>query len=230
MEFDLALQVIGNDKARPEVPEGAAMLMERRILDEVPVVIPIIIDEDHSISYRCLKSMNDSGLSIQGVNLIDFDAHGDFSSSSMINKASWLYRAVDDRLVRATNTVMLGHGYPHETRDEFGKMKEVGIQIISAEELNSGKKPEFKDLTGKFTWITVDTDCLRNWHLTGYQGIHYHTFMDLFLDSLNVGKLVGLDIVEWLTPPIGMEMLIGILAVIIGKYSQEFESWERRTH
>ena len=69
-EFELPLQVL---KLTDEGNLDQLGVLTERIWEDVPVILPLVVSPNHSITYNCLTKIMDSGVSAGRVNLIDFD-------------------------------------------------------------------------------------------------------------------------------------------------------------
>jgi hypothetical protein len=84
----------------------------------------------------------------------------------------------------------------------------------------------------KYVWISIDADSIRNFH-RNKDAMYPHKFIRLFSDAVDCGKLLGVDLVEWRgencinDPPVGMEVLLAVLNILIGKHTEELESHSR---
>lgn len=160
-----------------------------------------IMGGDHSITYPVLRQIGDPEIA-----LIHFDAHQDTSLGD--GHGTWLRKAIEHGLVKASNVVSIGIRAPIQPSTR-GWFESVGGTVITA------RRAVCPSVFYEMLWavqgaianrrfyVTFDIDCLDPAFAPGTGtpeagGLDMHTVLNLIhsLNEISSDQFVGMDMVE----------------------------------
>jgi len=121
----------------------------------------VILGGDHSISYASVKGFAKKH---QNFGLVVFDAHPDMMQDKILTHESWLFKLINEGIVKAENVVLVGVRNIFKTELDF--LKNNNIKYFCMREISFDGKQEVCDAImsvvrrWKSAYVSIDIDVL----------------------------------------------------------------------